>query len=111
MIGDLTEIQKFAIATLLRSLGERELITSLEDRMRYLELIPKNLKLVHRLINDELARCAMEEEPQQREFCRYKAGDNIIRFETYPPSISKETIRQALRNAGLRPSKKRNRAS
>ena len=64
--------------------------------------IPRNLKVVHGIVNDELARHSHSEEFKSRQFCRFKAGDEIIRYETFPTSISMETIRQALINYGWR---------
>jgi hypothetical protein len=97
---DLTQIQRFALEMLLRALGEDQCFKSFEDSARIFELIPKALKQVHYLVNDELGRYSLTDEFKGREFCRFKAGDKIIRYEKYPTSISRETIRQALVNSG-----------
>ena len=100
MRKELTQIQCFALEMLFRRLGESRLIRSSEDMVRKIELIPKSLKQVHHLINDERRSYSQTAEFEEREFCRFKAGDEIIRYEKYPASISRETIRQALLNSG-----------
>ena len=100
MRKELTQIQCFALEMLFRRLGESRHIRSFDDMVRKIELIPKSLKQVRYLVNDELRRYSKTAEFERREFCRFKAGHKIIRYEKYPASISRETIRQALLNSG-----------
>jgi hypothetical protein len=100
---ELTAVQNFALEMLFRSLGEKQGAASFDNMLRKMDRIPKSLKQVHYLVNDELGRYALTKEFRLREFCRFKAGDKVIRYERYPTSISKETIRQALRISGWWP--------
>ena len=100
--GDITEIQSFAMSLLFRALNENVINRTWDEYERIRSRIPKDLKVVCGLINDELRRYASTDEFKTREFCRFKAGHNIIRYERYPTSISSETVRQALINFGWR---------
>ena len=64
--------------------------------------IPKALKVAHALVNDELARLWRRGELDNAKRCRFKAGHRTIRYESYPTSLSIETVRLALINHGLR---------
>ena len=97
-----TEIQAFAMGLLYRALGEDTINRTPDDYELIKSRIPTNLKRVHQIIIDELARYAQTDEFKKSQFCRFKAGDEIIRFESYPTSISIETVNQALIVCGWR---------
>jgi hypothetical protein len=100
--GKITENQSFAINLLYRALCVRP-SGRWEEFEEIAKMIPKSLKAVHALIEDELARYAITDEFKTAERCRFKAHDTITRFERYPTRISIETVRQALINYGWRP--------
>ena len=103
MRKQLTQIQCFALEMLFRRLGETSTHTIVRRHGAKDRAYSESLKQAHHLINDELRSYSQTAEFKEREFCRFKAGDEIIRYEKYPASISRETIRQALLNSGWWP--------
>src|SRR5207253_9901006 len=76
--GVITEDQSFAISLLYKALGVKSSRYGYDfEAIR--ALIPRNLKVVHGLINDELARSWASGELEGQERCRFKAGHKIIR--------------------------------
>jgi hypothetical protein len=59
------------------------------------------LKTLHHIVNQQLAKIAEAGAPPY-EICRFRAGDEIIRYEPFPTSISIQTIRTALIVSGMR---------
>lgn len=99
---DLTQIQWFALKILFQALGINPYARPFVETINS---IPRSLKRVHYLVNTELARYSKTEEFQHMEFCRFRAGDKVCKYEKYPTTISRETIRQALVNSGWWPPK------
>jgi hypothetical protein len=97
----IAEDQSFAISLLYRALGV-SLSGRGEEFESIAELIPTSLKRAHGLINDELAKCWRSGELNNVQRCRFKAGHPIVRYESYPKSLSIETVRKALINYGWR---------
>ena len=100
--GPITQIQTFAMELLFRALNENPINRTPSKYEAIKSRIPKDLKVVHAIINDELAKYSLTEEFKLREFTRFKASDKIVRYESYPTSISIETVRQGLINYGWR---------
>jgi hypothetical protein len=98
----ITQIQSFAMELLFRALDFNPINRTWEEYEEIMRQMPKGLKVLHGIVNDELARYSQTEEFKSRQFCRFKAGDTIVRYESFPTSISAETIRQALTNYGWR---------
>jgi hypothetical protein len=103
----ITQIQSFAMELLFRALGINPYNRTSEEYEEIMSDMPKSLKVLHGIVNDELARYSQTEEFKSRQFCRFKAGDTIVRYESFPTSISVETTRQALTNFGWREPRKR----
>jgi hypothetical protein len=99
------------MSLLYRSLGERPYDRTPEEYLEIKSRIPKRLKAVHHIINEELQALAQCDKFASWERCDFKAGDQIIHFEPYPKSISVETVRQALTVFGWREPQKRRRLS
>jgi hypothetical protein len=96
--GHITENQSFAINLLVRALKVKRTDCCWNDFRLMLDIMPKSLKAVHGLINDELMRYSQIDEFKKAERCRFKAGDTVVKYESYPTQLSKETVRQALIN-------------
>ena len=99
-----TAIQSFAMKVLYAALGIDPINRTDNEYQQIKARIPKRLKVVHALINDYLKEHKVTDFscPQ---FCRFKAGDKKIHYESYPTSISIEVIRQALIVYGWRESR------
>jgi hypothetical protein len=105
-----TAIQSLAVSLLLNAMGEDPYNRTPEDYTEIKSRIPKNLKVVRHLVNERLARFATTEEFRRSRFCRFRAGDRVVREEPYPTSISVETIRQGLVLYGWRDKARRRRS-
>jgi len=103
----ITDVQAFAMEMLFRVRNENPVNRTWEEYQQICAKIPSNLKVVTGMINDELRTYSQTDEFKSRKFCRFRAGDEIIRYETYPNSISIETVRQALIAYGWREPRKR----
>jgi hypothetical protein len=110
MADNPTAIQSLAVSLLLNAMGEDPYNRTAEEYEAIKSRIPKNLKVVHHLVNERLGRFAATDEFRRSRFCRFRAGDKVIREEAYPMSISAETIRRGLILYGWRDEAKRQRA-
>jgi hypothetical protein len=95
MIARPTAYQRLVIKVLYEVLGVDPINRTPEEYRQIQARIPKHLKVVHGLINDYLKTHKITDFSCAR-FCRFDVGHRGVRFESYPTSISRETVRQAL---------------
>jgi len=94
-----TPIENIVIDHLFEWLGERRENRSMADYAAIARRVPK-IDAVHAYVNERLrALKASGTEPYQ--ICRFAAGSEKITYEPFPASISRETVRRALKNFGL----------
>src|SRR5689334_14988439 len=96
-----TAVQSFVMKVLYEILGVDPINRTPEEYQQIAARIPKHLKVVHWLINDYLKNHPVSEF-SCTQFTRFRAGDKVVRFESYPTSISPETVRSALKAYGWR---------
>jgi hypothetical protein len=106
-----TSTQRFAMSLLFRGLRECPYNRTPKEYEQIKSRIPKRLKVVHGIINEQLNELAQSDEFASWERCDFKAGDEKIHFEPYPKSISIETVRLALIGFGWREPQERRRLS
>ena len=95
----LTSKQNLALNIAMDWLGESLINRTMADYKRIALLIPK-LEAVHAYVNQKLREWAMQGyAPYQ--ICYFKPGDQCPRYEPFPTSLSRETVRLALKNSGL----------
>jgi hypothetical protein len=108
-----TLVQDIAVRLMFKVMGEEQVNRTYEEYADIARRLPP-LKTLHYLIN-ECLKAEHAEHASGRsslpQICRFKAGDQIIRFETYPENISYETIRAALVAYGFREPRRRSRAN
>jgi hypothetical protein len=107
-----TLVQDIAVRLMFKVMGEEQVNRTHEEYADIARRLPP-LKKLHYLINASLKAEHAEHASGRSslpQICRFKAGHQIIRFETYPLNISYETIRAALVAYGFREPRRRNQA-
>src|SRR5262249_1086883 len=89
-------IQHFAMKVLFEAMEEDPINRTPEEYRQMAARIPKSLKVMHAKINDYLKTHPVSEF-SCTEFTRFRARDKYRRIESYPTSISIETVRSALK--------------
>lgn len=103
-----TPVENIAVRLIFACRREERYNRTYEDYMRIASELPC-LKELHHQVN-RLLKERLKLYGPPYEICRFKAGDKRIRFEPFPESISRETIRTALIAWGMRqPRRKRTR--
>jgi hypothetical protein len=100
----LTTIENLAINMVYRVMRESRYNRSPDAYAAIAARLP-HFKELHYRVNECLKDYLRDLKAQGHgspEFCRFRAGDGRIVFETYPDSISGETIRSALIKHGFR---------
>ncbi|RXH41899.1 hypothetical protein XH94_04370 [Bradyrhizobium zhanjiangense] len=95
-------LEELALDLLFEAFGEHRYNRTPEEYQHLASLIPP-LKQASYLVNQGLKK--LNEQGEQRSFCRFKPGDLKPRYEPFPKKISIETLRKALINAGFRDAK------
>ncbi|MBN8966158.1 MAG: hypothetical protein J0H89_12455 [Rhizobiales bacterium] len=98
--GWLTSTENIAIDLVFDVLGEERLNRTSKEYMDIAARLPV-LKELHYQINERLSQWHKEGR-RLYEICRFKAGDKRIVYEPFPKTISQETLRRALIQAGFR---------
>jgi len=101
-------LEELAVDLLLETYGEHRYNRSAEAYQRLCSLIPP-LKEAHYRTNRRLKELHDAGKLRERTICYYKAGDLVPHYESYPTSISIQTLRKGLANVGLRAPKWRRR--
>ena len=110
-LGELTHVENIALSLVFGALGEQQINRSAYEYAKIAQSLPP-LKILHHLVNKKLRERLQSSQYANREICRFKAGDRVIRFEPYPRSISIETLRSALNWSAMRqPRSQRNTAT
>jgi hypothetical protein len=94
-------LEELAVDLLLETFGEHRFNRSAEAYRRLCALVPP-LKEAHYRTNRRLKQLHDAGKLKDRALCYYKPGDLKPRYESYPTSISVETLRKGLAAAGLR---------
>lgn len=100
-LGELTDIENIALSLVFDAVEEQQINRSADEYAKIAQSLPA-LKVLHHLVNEELRERLQSPEYANRQICRFKARDRVIRFEPYPRSISIETLRSALNWSGMR---------
>lgn len=101
-------LEEFAVDLLLETYGEHRFNRSAEAYEGLIALLPP-LKQAYYLVNRRLNELHNAGQLKERLICYCKPGDLKPRYESYPTSISMETIRKGLATVGLRVPKWRKR--
>jgi hypothetical protein len=99
-----TQIQRLAVSLVFAAMGEGQINRTNEEYMAIAAKLPplkRLLGMVNRLLELN-QKCFKECGRPMPEICRFKAGDKLINFESYPREISYETLRAALVRSGMR---------
>jgi hypothetical protein len=95
-----TPIQDIAINLAFAVMGEERNNRTYHEYMAIAARLPP-LKVLTFRINQLLQLLHNGSRPLP-ELCRFKAGDQVIKYEPYPKSISHQTVRSALEIIGMR---------
>jgi hypothetical protein len=95
-----TPIENIALELIFCFMRERRVNRTFDEYMGIAARLPP-LKTLHYEVNRLLAIIA-ERGVAPYEICRFRAGDEVIRFEPFPTSISIQSIRNALVVSGMR---------
>ena len=99
MSRSLTSKEKLALDLILGSVGESRVHWTLAN---YMEIARRaKLDVMHYDVNQMLSEMAAEGYAPY-EICYFKVGDRSPWFESFPTSLSKETIRKAWIKSGMR---------
>ena len=100
MAPSLTSVDNIAVSLVFAYMNEERYNRTYDDYMRIASALPP-LKVLHYELNQLLTR-RLEHYGPPYEICRFRAGDERYSFESFPTSISIETIRTALIKSGMR---------
>lgn len=95
-----TSKQNIALTLISRRLGESFINRTPEDYEAIKAKLPP-IKVLHGWVNDDL-NAIVAASSQPYDICYFKAGDQHIRYDPFPISLSIEVVRNALVNAGFR---------
>jgi hypothetical protein len=96
----LTSKESIALNLVFGWLDESRFNRSMEEYIAIARRLPK-LDALHSYVNQRLKQFAkMGYAPY--EICTFKKGDRYYRYEKFPTSLSKETVRKALVKSGMR---------
>ena len=96
----LTSKENIALDLIFDSFEERRINRTMEEYIAIATRAPK-LSALHADVNHALEEMAIAGRVPF-EICYFKAGDRKIWFETFPTSLSIETVRQAWIKSGMR---------
>jgi hypothetical protein len=99
-----TPIQNIALNLIFAIMGERRINRSFSEYMAVAAKLPP-LKVLTFKVNQmlrHLHECNGGDGLRLPEICRFKAGDQLVTYESYPKTISYETVRAALEVSGMR---------
>jgi|SRR5665213_3237292 hypothetical protein len=94
-----TPIENIVIDHLFEWLSERRENRSMAEYAAIARRVPK-IDAVYAYVNERL-RALKANGIQPYEICRFGPGSEKIVYEPYPVSVSRETVRKALKNFGL----------
>src|SRR5437868_12511306 len=94
MGGVLTSRERLALSLVFASKGERQFNRKPGEYTRIAAELPC-LKKLHYEVNELLKERCKSVGPMD-EICRFRAGDDIVRYDPFPTSISTQTLRTAL---------------
>lgn len=100
-LGHLTHIENIALDLVFEAVNEERINRTAFDYLGIAVMLPP-LDDLHHMVNQQLRQRICSSSYSVREICRFKAGDRVIKYEPYPRSISRETIRSALVLSGMR---------
>jgi hypothetical protein len=95
-----TSRENLALDIAFELMGESRLNRTHDEYMAIAARLPP-LKKLHGMINDRLAEMK-KAGIAPYEICHFKAGDQYVRYEKFPTSLSLETVRSALTKIGMR---------
>ena len=101
----LTSIENLAVSLVFSAVGEERINRSMGDYLAIASRLPP-LRILVGLVNEEL-RKRHEQGDLPLAICRFRAGDQGVRYDPVPTSISIETIRTALNLSGMRIARRR----
>jgi len=95
-----TPVEDIVLIIAFDLMGEARVNRTRDEYMQIAARLPP-LKVLHGQINDKLREMAAAGIAPY-EICRFKRGDQYYRYESFPASVSLETVRSALTKAGMR---------
>ncbi|MGD9920369.1 MAG: hypothetical protein AB7V13_02835 [Pseudorhodoplanes sp.] len=95
-----TSYENIALNLIFEWLGESRYNRSSEEYGTIAARIP-SLDACHAYVNQRLQEFKLNGTRPFDGICRFKAGDKIVRFEEFPESMSRETVRTALVVSGM----------
>jgi hypothetical protein len=99
-----TPIQNIALNLIFAVMGEGRINRSYSEYMAIAAKLPSLKELtfkVNQLLR-QLHKRNGHDGFRLPEICRFKAGDQLVTYESYPKTISYETVRAALEVSGMR---------
>ncbi len=107
----LTPEQGIALEIIFGQLGESPYNREIDDwgthyKYVYVAIKVPKLEVMHADVNQMLRRMA-EAGYAPFEICSFKKGDRYYRYDKFPTSLSRETVRLAWVNSGMRELQKR----
>lgn len=97
----LTSHENIALNLIFEWLGESRFNRTRPEYQEIATRIP-SIEACHAYVNQRLQEFKTKGNRPFDEICRFKAGDKVIRYEKFPESMSRETIRTALIVSGMR---------
>lgn len=95
-----TSKENIALNIIFGLMGESRFDRTIQEYMEIATRLPP-LKTLHHEVNKVLQEMSAAGYAPH-DICHFKAGDEFIRFERFPTSMSSETIRSALTKSGMR---------
>ncbi len=94
----LTPVEEIVINLVLEWLGESRINRKMEEYIAIAHRFPK-IEAAHSYVNERLERIAAA--GATYEICDFKAGDVSRRYRSFPKSVSRETVRTAMKKFGI----------
>ena len=95
-----TSVHNIVINLLYESLNESRFNRTWEEYVSIAQRVHK-VDAVHAYVNQRLKEFKASENPPFDAICYFKKGDIGISYKAFPTSISRETVREALKRSGL----------
>lgn len=95
----LTSKENIALDFAFKWQGESRINRTFAEYLAIAKKLP-SIEALHAYINVELAKIHATGKPPY-EICYFKVGDRGHWYESYPASLSRETIRKALKKSGM----------
>lgn len=108
-LDHLTHVEDIALSLVFEVVGEERINRTAFDCLGIAVMLP-GLDELHHMVNQQLRQRLCSSAYSVRQICRFKADDRAIVYESYPKSISRETIRSALVFSGMRQVRTRRRS-